>query len=333
MKLLSASVAALLGVQAQEERVRTKFADSAYSMDLPCGDCVASGWNYLWKSEETGLVVNDEEYPTNTGKFADTDVMCCEGSVDFYSSGDRAAYNPATYPAGPGKECAEILRFARGSAKTEWRQSDSFTSNSYAMSMCPFRKSSCGPNSLINFYTSQDDGAIHVIGLKKGESCTYNIESVCGAPSFKISNSTNVEIIYNEWQQDSVSIVLPVTNSMIASPDIMRASPSADTPARNVDFLIEGSSEEGGPIYGKYAKNGWKAWNNDKQDTQTDADVIGRRYLSADNECKLRNTMITVLATENDAQLLIELKSAKFSAVYIKNAILAFAATSFVLLQ
>jgi len=53
---------------------------------------------------------------------------------------------------------------------------------------------------MINFYTSADDGAIHVIGLKEGESCTYNIESVCGAPSFKIANSTNVEIIYNEWQ-------------------------------------------------------------------------------------------------------------------------------------
>jgi len=169
------------------------------------------------------------------------------------------------------------------------------------MSICPFKKSSCGPNSLINFYTSSDDGAIHVIGLKKGESCTYNIESVCGAPSFKISNSTGVEIIYNEWQQDSVSVVLPVTNSKVGSSDIKRASPIADMPARNVDFQLEGSSNEGGPIYGKYKKAGWKSWNNDQQDIETDNDVIGRRYLSTDNECKMRNTMITVLAMENDA--------------------------------
>jgi len=45
----------------------------------------------------------------------------------------------------------------------------------------------------------------------------------------------------------------------------------------------------------------------------------------------MRNTMITVMATGKDAQLLIELQSAKFSAVYIKNALLAFAATSLVL--
>ena len=73
-------------------------------------------------------------------------------------------------------------------------------------------------------------------------------------------------------------------------------------PARDVDFTLEGGSTEGGvPIYGKYKSTGWKAWNNDKQDTETDSDVIGRRYLSSDNECKMRNTMITVMATGKDA--------------------------------
>jgi hypothetical protein len=201
------------------------------------------------------------------------------------------------------------------------------------MSMCPFRRSTCGPLSLINFYTSSDDGAIHVIGLKKGESCTYNIESVCGAPSFKVENAKGVKIIYNEWQQDSVSMVLPVSNSWLGNGDLLRASPTADTPARNVEFLLEGSSKEGGPIYGVYQQKGWKAWNNDKQDIALDKEVIGRRYLNTDNECKLRNTMITVLATENNAELLIELQSAKFNAVYIKNALLAFAATSLLLLS
>jgi hypothetical protein len=82
--------------------------------------------------------------------------------------------------------------------------------------MCPYRRSSCGPNKDINFYTDQDDGAIHIIGLSKGElskgeSCTYNIESVCGAPSFYINNSTDVTVFYSEWQQDSIATVTPVT--------------------------------------------------------------------------------------------------------------------------
>ena len=64
----------------------------------------------------------------------------------------------------------------------------------------------------------------------------------------------------------------------------------------------------------------------------SDSDVIGRRYAKGDNNCKGRNTLITVLATENDAQLLIELQAAKFMAVYIKNALLAFSATSLYLL-
>ena len=81
-----------------------------------------------------------------------------------------------------------------------WRCSESYSNSAYAQLMCPYRRSTCGPNKNINFYTDQDDGAVHIIGLAKGESCTYNIESVCGAPSFKIENSTDVTVFYTEWQ-------------------------------------------------------------------------------------------------------------------------------------
>lgn len=116
---------------------------------------------------------------------------------------------------------------------------------------------------------------------------------------------------------------MPTSNAVMGSGDILRSSPKSDLPARNVDFLEEGTSTEAGPIYGVYKKLGWKTWNNDDQSVEVSKDIIGRRYLPADNECKMRNTLITVLATENDAQLLIELQSAKFNAVYIKNAMLA----------
>ena len=49
---------------------------------------------------------------------------------------------------------------------------------------------------------------------------------------------------------------------------------------------------------------------------------MGRRYDSTDNTCKLRNLLLTVLNTDSeskDAELLLELKSAKFSAIYLKN--------------
>ena len=106
-----------------------------------------------------------------------------------------------------------------------WRCSESYSNSAYAQLMCPYRRSTCGPNKNINFYTDQDDGAVHIIGLAKGESCTYNIESVCGAPSFKIENSTDVTVFYTEWQQDSVAMVTPVSNKPFKSEELEISSP------------------------------------------------------------------------------------------------------------
>jgi hypothetical protein len=83
----------------------------------------------------------------------------------------------------------------------------------------------------------------------------------------------------------------------MGSGDIIRSSPKADMPARNVEFLDESKATESGPIYGVYKKQGWKSWNNDEQENVADNLVIGRRYLPEDNVCKLRNILVTVLAT------------------------------------
>ena len=60
------------------------------------------------------------------------------------------------------------------------------------------------------------------------------------------------------------------------------------------------------------------------------SDTLGRRYSENDKECKLRNMMVSVTAQANDKQLLLELESSKFSAVYLKNAVVVatLAATS-----
>lgn len=92
------------------------------------------------------------------------------------------------------------MNFARAPDRIQWRCSESYLKNAYAPLMCPFRTSSCGPNKNIDFYTDQDLGAVHIINLNKGESCTYNIQSVCGAPAFSIDNNTDVTVFYAEWQ-------------------------------------------------------------------------------------------------------------------------------------
>jgi hypothetical protein len=128
----------------------------------------------------------------------DTEVMCCEGDKAFYDENipDGFDYESKT----PQAECAKLFQRTSNAKKKDWRQSKSYKSAAYAMYMCPFRKSSCGPNPLVNFYSEKEQGAIHVVGLPKGESCTYMVETVCGAPAFKVANSSGVEVIYNEWQ-------------------------------------------------------------------------------------------------------------------------------------
>ena len=80
-------------VAAQDARNRNKFVDVPYDIKLNCGDCIAAGYNYAWKTKETGLVVNDEEYPVNSGLYGTTSVMCCEGSADEY---EKYAYPDQT---------------------------------------------------------------------------------------------------------------------------------------------------------------------------------------------------------------------------------------------
>jgi hypothetical protein len=67
------------------------------------------------------------------------------------------------------------------------------------LNVCPFSKSRCGSSNKIDLYNEGDDGALHINNLKKGEACTYNIESVCGAPAFKVLNSTDIRIYFLEW--------------------------------------------------------------------------------------------------------------------------------------
>lgn len=102
--------------------------------------------------------------------------------------------------------------------------------------MCPFKRSSCGPNNVINFYDPGNDGAIHIKNLDKGEACVYNLESVCGAPSFKIDNSSGVYAWFVEYQKDRVQTSLPVSGKVTGDTDMQKSSPLAGLPIRSTNF-------------------------------------------------------------------------------------------------
>jgi len=75
--LLGNSVNAFLGGPPDTSDSTIIFKSVDYAIDLPCGSCIAGGWNFCWKSDETGLIVTDDQYPKNTGLYADTNLLCC----------------------------------------------------------------------------------------------------------------------------------------------------------------------------------------------------------------------------------------------------------------
>jgi len=193
--------------------------DVLYSRDLGCGECVAGGYNFCWKASTPASVLIDSVFPTYDGSNDRTEQVCCK------SGDDR-------------ENCNEIAD-GNQSQTSQWLCSSSYSDPIYALHVCPFRRSACGTASKISFYDTQDDGAIHIRDLPKGEACVYNIEAVCGAPSFNAGNSTDIEVYYLEWQQDSVKKSTIQSQRPSNSIEMKTASPLMGMPSRDVDFTGE----------------------------------------------------------------------------------------------
>lgn len=88
-------------------------------------------------------------------------------------------------------------------------------------------------------------------------------------------------------------------------------------PRRNTKFRHYSSDDDTLQVYGVYSKNNaWKTWGNSEQGQSSEA-LLGRRYQSSDNECRFRNMLISVIAREDNPELLLELWSAPFSAIKV----------------
>lgn len=89
---------------------------AAYDINAPCGKCIASGYNFCWRSEETGLILTDDQYPTATGDYDTTNTMCC-GELSWYA--DYTMANGAAWSfsdeteeekAYPNRNCAMLMK-------------------------------------------------------------------------------------------------------------------------------------------------------------------------------------------------------------------------------
>lgn len=98
------------------------------------------------------------------------------------------------------ENCREIVKDGDVNNRNRWLCSHTYEDTTYSLHVCPFKRSSCGPNNKINFYDIGDDGSVHIRDLDEGESCTYVVENVCGAPSFSINDkSGSYRAFFLEW--------------------------------------------------------------------------------------------------------------------------------------
>jgi len=61
--------------------------DVNHAYNLPCGDCVAGGFNFCWKSEVPGQVLSDDDFPNKKSAETNTDEAlmnsrCCKHNED-----------------------------------------------------------------------------------------------------------------------------------------------------------------------------------------------------------------------------------------------------------
>jgi molybdopterin biosynthesis enzyme len=75
----------------------------------------------------------------------------------------------------------------------QWTCSNIYSDPTLAKGFCPFIGARCGNISSFNFQNVSESTSVN-ISLAAGETCTYNIETECGLPSFKPSDTNGFEI-------------------------------------------------------------------------------------------------------------------------------------------
>lgn len=213
-----------------------------YKQQFGCGECVARGYNYCWKATVPGQVLAENAIPYyDTLEPEKSSGICCKSDED-------------------SENCSMV-------SGADWLCSWSYGEPIYSLHICPFKRSACGPNSVINMYEEGEDGAIPIKDLANGESCTYEVNTVCGAPAYSTSESTDTKIYHAEWQLNRVDVSFPVIGKAPTDDSLMNASPLEDMPQRNYRFANETGrlESDNDAAIGNYTFNGWKAWGNNDQ--------------------------------------------------------------------
>jgi hypothetical protein len=195
---------------------------------------------------------------------------------------------------------------------TAYSCSNAFADRVYAKYVCPVNTNQCGVVNTMAFpavTASTTATRFTITNLNAGQTCWYSIKTACGAPAFKPSDVTKVEVEYLDISDaQTVSTVAPISGTGThnsVSTTKRAAPPATGLPVRfsnfrgelggNQVYLQNITTEGTTKLQGKSGRfdrlvAGRKAYGNPTQgDTQEAA-----RIVSGTVECTPRTTYLAV---------------------------------------
>ena len=172
--------------------------------------------------------------------------------------------------------------------------------------------------------------SFNITNLAQGQTCFYRVQAQCGAPAFKPTDISRVEVEYVEYRDAEISLTETVRgyNTLASSDALKKAStPAVGMPRRDHVFMgqLGGNSIANGNITSTYNATiqgdvrgrsgrydevamGRKVFGNPTQgDTQ-----LGLKVNQTNPDCTPRTLYLAVTATTDQASLRMDLSSVAF---------------------
>jgi len=177
-----------------------------FSSTLNCGACIGGGYTYC---------INKAENTT-----ANTYVTGSTGQV---------CYNPSS-AAGANEALAA------------WSCSTAFNDRVYSKYVCQFNTAACGTNQAFTLNNIGSTASFNITNLALGQTCFYKVQALCGAPAFKPTDTSRVEVEYVEFREGEINTTATVVgyNSQTSVSSAKRtAAPAVGLPRRDHIFRSE----------------------------------------------------------------------------------------------
>jgi hypothetical protein len=84
-------------------------------------------------------------------------------------------------------------------ALASWSCSSAFADRVYSKYVCQYNTAACGTQQFFNLAAVNSTASFNVTSLSLGQTCFYKVSAQCGAPAFKPTDISRVEIEYVEF--------------------------------------------------------------------------------------------------------------------------------------